>query len=223
MTHTNYRSLRGSALRLWRVFPWDPAASPGEPFSPSYIPPRQVSGRFDLGGDPLVLNLAESPAHAIGEHIQSGRARQLGPDDLMENGRPLAMVEVTICPPASGIVADLCKPRELSRFGCRPDQLMSRKLLWTQSLSQRLHRAGLFGFRVWSALTGDWHSTILFMDRVSTDATVNYGSPMWATLDHPAVRYAAWLLDIAVESSADGPRYARKTAAIGRKARASCS
>jgi hypothetical protein len=45
---------------LWRVFPWEPDAEPGEPFSPSYINPCQEDGRYDLDGKPLILNLAES-------------------------------------------------------------------------------------------------------------------------------------------------------------------
>ena len=43
----------------WRVFPWDAAAKPGEPFSSSYVYPNQGSGRFDLRDVP-VLYLAET-------------------------------------------------------------------------------------------------------------------------------------------------------------------
>ena len=53
----------------WRVFPWDPAAKPGEPFSPSYVYPNQGSGRFDLSGK-LVVYLAESAVHAVAEKLQ---------------------------------------------------------------------------------------------------------------------------------------------------------
>jgi len=37
---------------LWRVFPWEPDAEAGEPFSPSYINPSQEDGRYDLAGSP---------------------------------------------------------------------------------------------------------------------------------------------------------------------------
>ena len=42
---------------LWRAFPWDASAAPGEPFSARSGAPahRQNYGRFDLSGRPLVL------------------------------------------------------------------------------------------------------------------------------------------------------------------------
>lgn len=181
-------------LRLWRAFPWDPAAPEGEPFSPSYITPKQNSGRFDLGGKPLVLNLAESPSHAVAEQIQQRHGQTLDPSDLTENGERLAVVEVTIAA-GSPSIADLCDPRELLRYGCRPDELMSRNVACTQSLSRRLYEAGLGGFRVWSALTGDWRCTVLFVDRIPTDSIV-FGEPTMLALDHPAVAGAAEVLEI---------------------------
>jgi hypothetical protein len=184
-----------TTLRLWRVFPWDPTAADGAPFSPSYVTPRQVDGRFDLHGNPLVLNLGESPAHAIAEQIQDYHGRRLEQTDLTESGRPLAVVEVRadIQP---GFLADLCDPRQLSRFGCRPDELMSRTFGCPQAISRRLHDAGLSGFRVWSALTGDWHCTVLFMDRVSEAATITFDTPTRLTIDQPALRDAAEVLEI---------------------------
>jgi hypothetical protein len=110
---------------LWRVFPWEPDAEASEPFSPSYINPCQEDGRYDLDGEPLILNLAESPAHAIAEQIQGRHGRNLRASDLTESGRPLAIVRVTIGGGWS-VIPDLSLPRALHRFGCRPDQLMSR-------------------------------------------------------------------------------------------------
>jgi hypothetical protein len=80
---------------LWRVFPWDPDAEAGEPFSASYINPCQEDGRYDLDGKPLILNLADSPAHAMAEQIQGRHGRRLRAGDLTESGRPLAIVRVT--------------------------------------------------------------------------------------------------------------------------------
>jgi hypothetical protein len=187
-------------LRLWRVFPWDPAAPDGQPFSPGFITPEQVDGRYDLGGQPLVLNLAESPAHAVAEQIQECHGQRLEDSDLSENGRPLAVVEVTVAIGPHSL-ADLCDPLELSRYHCRPDELMSRDVACTQSISRRLHEFGLTGFRVWSALKGDWHCTILFMDRMSNEALA-FGEPAMLTLEHPAVVEAARALDIRLSSPA---------------------
>ncbi len=61
---------------LWRVFPWEPRAAEGEPFSAAFVPGTQGSGRFDLRGG-RVLYLAESAEHAVAEKIQRFRAQEL--------------------------------------------------------------------------------------------------------------------------------------------------
>jgi len=60
----------------WRVFPWDPNAKLGEPFSPSYIHPNQGSGRFDVAGT-LVVYLAETAVHAVAEKLQRFRGQKI--------------------------------------------------------------------------------------------------------------------------------------------------
>jgi hypothetical protein len=184
---------------LWRVFPWEPGAEAGEPFSPSYINPSQEDGRYDLHGKPLILNLAESPAHAIAEQVQGRHGRSLRARDLMESGRPLAIVRVTIGDNWSAI-PDLSLPRALHQFGCRPDQLMSRDPSCSQRLSRRLHRRGVSGFRVWSALSGDWHCTVLFMDR-AVNLSLTFGRPRRLTFRSRGVVQAAKVLDIAFRSA----------------------
>jgi hypothetical protein len=182
--------------KLWRVFPWDPHAEDGDPFSPSYINPRQDEGRYDLHGKPLILNLAESPSHAIAEQIQARHGRRLRKQDLMESGKPLALVQVAIGGRLSSI-ADLSRPGALHRLGCRPDDLMSRDPACSQRMSRRLHRQGLAGFRVWSALSGDWHSTVLFMDRAA-DLSLRFGRPKHFTSRSRELAMAAEVLDISV-------------------------
>src|SRR2546430_15752781 len=76
----------------WRVFPWDPAAAPGAQFSPSYIFPQQGSGRFDVAGK-LVVYLAETAVHAVAEKLQRFRGQKIDPQDLIESGKTLALVE----------------------------------------------------------------------------------------------------------------------------------
>src|SRR5207247_9003932 len=78
----------------WRVFPWDPAAKPGEPFSPSYIYPDQGSGRFDIAGK-LVVYLAETAVHALAEKLQRFRGQKMDWRDLIESGKARAHV---VCP-----------------------------------------------------------------------------------------------------------------------------
>ena len=68
------------SLRLWRVFPFDPLAAEGEPYSVRSAAPahRQTGGRFDLGPSP-VLYLAETPAPAVGEVLRRFSGRVLSP------------------------------------------------------------------------------------------------------------------------------------------------
>jgi hypothetical protein len=178
------------------VFPWEPDAGEGEPFTPGYVNPEQTDGRYDLQGKPVVLNLAESPAHAIAEQIQTRHGRRLRKVDLTEAGRPLALVEVKVGGRWAS-VPDLSVPGSLKRFGCRPDHLMSRDYQCSQRLSRRLYGKGLPGFRVWSALSGDWHTTVLFMDREAGDR-LGFGRPRWITPRSRGLVEAAGVLDIAL-------------------------
>lgn len=184
-------------MKLWRVFPWDKAASAGEPYSTSFVPGGQVSGRFDLGGRPPILHLAESPTHVVGEKMQRYRGQVLEQSELREFGRPLALAEVSLTLPDPSAIADLCDPSELLRFRCRPDELMSRVVARTQAVSRRLHDSGLAGFRLWSALSGDWHSTILYLDRVEP-GSIAFSNPYELELTTPAVQEAAQLLAISI-------------------------
>lgn len=180
----------------WRVFPWDPAAADGEPFSARFVPAAQGSGRFDLGFA-AVLYLAESAAHAVGEVIQGFRGRPLRAAHLLRFGRPLAVVE--IAPPAevATSLADLTDPAVLARFGIRPDTLASRDVRRTQETARALHAEGFPGFRWWSSLSGDWHTTVLFLDRVPV-SRLAVGTPRALGTRDPAVREAALALGIRV-------------------------
>ena len=183
---------------LWRVFPWDRTASAGAPFSPEYVSLRQGSGRFDLGGDPPVFYLAESPTHAVGEKIQRYRGQRLRWHHLREFGRPLALVSVTFAQENAPLIANLCDPAELLRYQCRPDEFMSRDLSRTQGDSRRLHDHELAGFRIWSSLSGDWHSTVLFVERFTGQFALRFGTPSELDLHSPPVRDAARELSISI-------------------------
>jgi hypothetical protein len=177
--------------RFWRVFPWDPAAEPGAPFSPQFIvpPERQTKGRFDLGTSP-VLYLAESPEHAVAELLRPFTGRPLAEHQMIGAGHPLALVEAWLDPAVLARMADLTDPSELMEYGIRPDALASRSRAATQSISRLLFERGLPGFRWWSALHGDWHALLLFMERIRP-AELAYEPPEMLTTSHPAVLVAA--------------------------------
>jgi hypothetical protein len=184
--------------RLWRVFPWDPSAEDGAPFSASYVPPVQGKGRFDLPGIPAgVLYLAESPEHAIGETIQHFRGARLDAADLIVRGCSLALANVTLPTKVRSGIVDLCDPGVLAEAGIRPDRLASRSRAVTQQISAELHAGGRPGLRWWSALSGDWHTLVIFRDRL--EEAPAYGQPESLTLTHTALREAASALGLPLD------------------------
>jgi len=170
----------------WRVFPWDPTAKSGEPFSPSYIYPNQGSGRFDLSGK-LVVYLAETAVHAVAEKLQRFRGQKIDREDLIEAGKPLALVECTL---GKIKLADLCDPAVLVRHDTRPDVLASRDFAKTQRVAAALYKSGFAGLRWWSALSGDWHTIVVFQGEIE------YGPPEQLTIGHKVVQEASVALGI---------------------------
>jgi len=170
----------------WRVFPWDPAAKPGEPFSARYINPSQGAGRFDVRGK-LVVYMAETPVHAVAEKLQRFRGQKIDRKDLIESGKTLALVE---CELGRIALADLCDPAVLVKHDIGPDVLASRDMTRTQAIAAQLARAGYAGLRWWSALSGDWHTIVVF------EGKIDYHQPEPLTLSHQAVRDASAALGI---------------------------
>ncbi|CAN5677840.1 hypothetical protein BH23GEM7_BH23GEM7_30470 [soil metagenome] len=183
--------------RVWRAFPWDPAAPEGERFSVTYVPPAQGKGRFDLPGVPGgVLYFAETPEHAVAEMIQHYRGQTLDAGDLRLAGHSLALVGVGLSRQLRESVVDLCDPEVLVRLGIRPDETASGDRRTTQRIAASIHTAGHAGLRWWSALLGDWHTLVLFRGRVGP--ALEFGSPEPLRLDHPALQEAARVLGIAI-------------------------
>jgi hypothetical protein len=181
--------------RLWRAFPWDPQAPPGEAFSAGHVPSVQGKGRFDLPGVVAgVLYLAETPDHAIGELIQHYRGLTLDEADLRVAGHALALASVRVSDAIRKRIVDLCDPAALLELGIRPDETASPDRRTTQRIAATIHAAELCGLRWWSALSGDWHTVVLFRDRI--DATLPFDPPEPLTLDHVAFREAARTLGI---------------------------
>ena len=170
----------------WRVFPLYPAAIPGEPFSPSHIFPQQGSGRFDVAGK-LVVYLAETAVHAVAEKLQRFRGQKIDPQDLIESGKTLALVE---CQLEQLKLADLCDPATLVKYDIKPDVLASRDVAKTQGVAAALHKEGFAALRWWSALSGDWHTIVVF------EGTIEYGEPEPLAISHTAVQDASAALGI---------------------------
>lgn len=192
---------RGFRGPFWRVFPWNAAAAPGEPFTPQYVLPTgvQTGGRFDLSNVPTLYVALDNPAHAVAEVLQALRGRrEIRKSHLRRKVRgrggvfhPLSIVETWIPNEIYDRLPDLGNPETLVRFSIRPDDLASQDRGVTQRISRKLHDdLGLQGFRWWSAFRGEWHVGVLYMDRVDRFA-LRYGTPHPLTLEHPLVQAAA--------------------------------
>lgn len=188
------------ARRLWRVFPWNPAARDGEPFSATFVPGGQGRGRFDLPGRAAgVLYAAESPEHAVAEMIQRFRNQPvpLEMDDLVVAGHPLALVEVEVAAGLGTRIADLCDPALLARHAIAPDTTAARERPTSQRVAEALLAAGYAGLRWWSAFCGEWHTTVLFRESAAA-GDLACGPPEPLDLGHTALREAARWLDVTV-------------------------
>lgn len=182
--------------RLWRVFPWDERAEDGAPFSARFVPPGQGSGRFDLPATP-VLYAAEAPDHAVAEKIQRFRGQDLADYDLTEWQRPISLAELELPAGAAERIADLCDPALLARHAIRPDEIAAHALRTSQAVAARVYELGHSGLRWWSAFRGEWHTVVLFLDRVPIER-VAFSTPTPLTTAHPAVRQAADALSIRI-------------------------
>ena len=125
--------------------------------------------------------------HAVAEKLQRFRGQKIDRKDLIESGKTLALVE---CELGRIALADLCDPAVLVKHDIGPDVLASRDMTRTQAIAAQLARAGYAGLRWWSALSGDWHTIVVF------EGKIDYHQPEPLTLSHQAVRDASAALGI---------------------------
>lgn len=189
--------MTGTLSEAWRVFPWDPEAADGAPFSAGWVPPVQGQGRFDRPHSALgVVYLAETPVHAVAEMIQHYRGQPLDDRDLIVYAHRLALVRAELSEGLAERLADLCDPATLLEQGIRPDETAAVSRRTTQSIAERIHAARFAGLRWWSALRGEWHTSVLFPDRVR-GRELRYDVPQPLDESHAAVRAAMRELGIA--------------------------
>lgn len=182
---------------VWRAFPWNPAAAEGGPFSAAFVSGGQGAGRFDLPTQTAgVIYFAESPAHALGEKIQDLRFQTMEDADLFEHDFRYGLVSIDLDPAIHDGVVDLCDPLQLAEFGIYPDHLAAMNRQTTQRIAAQLHSNGKAGLRWWSAFFGEWHTIVLFRDRLRQELT--YHVPQHINIQHPDLAEAARLLSIEI-------------------------
>ncbi len=127
------------------------------------------------------------------------RNQSLDGADLTRFGHPLALVRATIRISASrskqAAFLDLCDPSVLSRYRIRPDTLAASDFVHTQAIAKRLFGTGCVAFRWWSALSGDWHTTVVLHTKLQR-GELSFDTPEPLTLRTDAVVEAARRLAI---------------------------
>jgi hypothetical protein len=97
-------------------------------------------------------------------------------------------------------IPDCTDPAVLSTLGLRPDQLAHHDRILTQAVARDLHSratlaAGPAGLRWWSALTGAWHTTVVFTDH-ERRGEVSFGLPQLLRVSDPVLGTALTILGI---------------------------
>jgi hypothetical protein len=154
--------------------------------------PGQTVGRFDLGDRPPVRYLAESPEHALAETLSPFRGTSFHPAYLRQCGHDLALVTVTLVASLARRILDCTDPTVLTAVAIRPDELAHHDRTVTQAIARRLHHRGAAtrdpaGLRWWSALTGAWHTTVVFTDG-ERPGEVTFGIPRPVQAADPVTR-----------------------------------
>lgn len=122
----------------------------------------------------------------MAESLQAFRGRVFDDRMLLRFGHPLALMDVTVPQPAADAIVNLDDGAELARLGIVPSTLASDDRRRTQAVARTVYDSGATGMRWWSKLSGDWHTTILFLARVPVE-TLTLDRPVPLTREHEAV------------------------------------
>lgn len=146
--------------------------------------------------------LAESPEHALGEMLSPFRGTDFHATYLRQGGHQVALVPVALAPRLLDRVADCTDPAVLAEFGIRPDELAHHDRTLTQAIARRLHDRGAAtgapsGLRWWSAVTGGWHTAVVFTDRVRR-GELTFGAPRHVRAADPELGRALSVLGVRV-------------------------
>lgn len=164
----------------YRVVPWEPSGSSVR----AVLPSVQGGGRFDDPERYRILYAAATPEAAVAESLAGSRSWTATLDRS-----PRFLVTVTV--PAEGF-ADLDDPNLLAERGLRPSRVVWPDRVVTQGIARDLFAERRWiGVRWWSRLHAPW--TLLGLWALARARIV--GEPDRLTLEHPAVRAAAELLD----------------------------
>jgi hypothetical protein len=177
---------------LYRVFPYSPSASTGEPGHPLYVNPAQGAGRFDNPEHYLASYMAAEAVGAVGESfgdLSTWRDEMFEFPLLSGSRKALGTYEL----PDDLPYIDLDDPQRLVELEVRPSQVVERNLPYTQALALRIYQEAEYnGIRWWSFHRPQWWVYCLW----EIDPTIAQIDPL--SMGHIAVQSAARTLAKAV-------------------------
>ncbi|MBN9608439.1 MAG: hypothetical protein BGO26_19615 [Actinobacteria bacterium 69-20] len=171
----------------YRVLPYLPAATDGEPGHPMFVPTSTGANRVDNPGAYDVLYLGDSPQCAVAEAFgwaprwNAGLLR--GSPALPGSVRALVAYDLG----GHAAVCDLDDADRLASLGLRPPRVVTRDREVTQAWARELFEGGQYaGVRWWSYYNPDWGSVGLW-----DSAALHVTDVVTLTVDHPAFVAAA--------------------------------
>jgi len=183
-------------VRLWRVLPWDPSATAGEPGDALWVPRAlQGTGRHDAPDRYGCLYLAEAAVSAVAQMLAPFRGTgDLQPELLVRSGRQLALAELEL--DGHAVLVDLDDPAVLAAETLRPSIVATGRRGITQAYAVRQfeRHPDAAGLRWWSTLEASWIHVTLF-DRAL--GAVNVQGVRILAIDDEAVTIAAAHLGLA--------------------------
>jgi len=145
-------------VRLYRVFPYLPAARTGEPGHPLYVPSPQGAGRIDNPDLYEAIYLGNGAVCAVAEtfgNLKTWTPKMFLAPYLPGSRRAIGTYEL----PDAAAVADLDDPSVLVTLGLRPSRVSTRRRPVTQAWARTLFEQHQWiGVRWWSYHDPDWYA-----------------------------------------------------------------
>jgi hypothetical protein len=147
---------------LYRVFPYLPSASRGQPGHPLYVHPAQGDGRFDNPAHYLAWYMAAEAVSAVGESfadLSEWRDEMFEFPHIPSSHKALGVYDL----PDDLPYVDLDDPQRLVDLGVRPSQVVERNRPYTHALALRIYMEAKYnGIRWWSFHRPQWHAYCLW-------------------------------------------------------------
>jgi hypothetical protein len=173
-------------MMLYRVFPFEAAASPSQPGGALYAP-LGAAGRIANPDLYRELYLCSSAIGALSEAFR--RFDVWTQPMLAQGGQPYALATYEL--PDRSAICDLDNAGRLLAYDLRPSDVVARERRLTQAWAARIHRSKQWiGIAWWSRYDSHWQSLGLWNRRqlrLKRDPEV-------LSVEHAAVREAAALL-----------------------------